>query len=77
MKEEKDIAPIDFAESLRKSGASEDSKVYWNETYCYICKSKWDVQYLEKSLSHWLLVERGKIGWSKFSSGAFTRPLLY
>ena len=57
MKEEKDIAPIDFAESLRKSGASEDSKVYWNETYCYICKSKWDVQYLEKSLSHWLLVK--------------------
>ena len=28
MKEEKDIASMDFAECLRKSGVSENSKVY-------------------------------------------------
>ena len=30
MKEEKDIASMDFVEYLRKSGVSENSKVYWN-----------------------------------------------
>ena len=33
MKEEKDIAAIDFVEYLRKSGVSVNSKVYWNEKY--------------------------------------------
>ena len=28
------------------------------EMYCYINKSRWDVQYLDKSGSHWLLAER-------------------
>ena len=36
MKEEKDIAPMDFSEYHRKSGVSEDSKVYWIEKYCCI-----------------------------------------
>ena len=36
MKEKKDIAPMDFAEHLRKSDVSGNSKVYWNERYCYI-----------------------------------------
>ena len=55
MKEEKDIASMDFAEYLRKSGVLENSKVYWNEKYCYISKNRWDVhvQYLENSVSHW------------------------
>ena len=57
MKEENDMAPMDFAEYLRKSGASENSEVYLNERYCYISKSRQDVQYLEKFASHWLLVE--------------------
>ena len=39
MKEEKDIASMDFAEYLRKSGVSENIKVYWNEKYCYIRKT--------------------------------------
>ena len=56
-KEENDLAPMDFAEYLRKSGASGNSKVYLNERYCYIPTSRQDVQYLEKSASHWLLVE--------------------
>ena len=32
MKEEKGIAPLWFAEYLRKSDVSENSKVYWNES---------------------------------------------
>ena len=36
MKEEKDIAPMDFSEYFGKPGVSEDSKVYWNEKYCCI-----------------------------------------
>ena len=32
MKEEKDIAPLWFAEYLRKADVSENSKVYWNES---------------------------------------------
>ena len=63
MKEEKDIAPMVFAIYLRKSELSGCRKVYWNERYCYISKSRWDVQYLEKSVSHWLLVERWKWNW--------------
>ena len=63
MKKEKDIAPMDFAEYLRKSEVSERRKVYWNERYCYISKSRWDVQYLEKSVSYWLLVERWGWNW--------------
>ena len=43
MKEEKDIATIDFAEYLRRSGVSENSKVYRNKRYCYISKSRSDV----------------------------------
>ena len=63
MKEEKDIAPMDFAEYLRKSEVSGHRKVYWNERYCYISQRRWDVQYLEKSVSHWLLVERWEWNW--------------
>ena len=63
---EKHIVLIDFAEYLRKSDASENSKVYYGrflrnglrERYCYINKSIWDVRCLENSTSHWLLVER-------------------
>ena len=56
MKEEKDIAALDFAIYLRKSSVSENNKVYWNEGYCYISsKSRWDIQYFEMSASHWLL----------------------
>ena len=36
MKKEKCIAPMDFAEYLKKSGVPENSKTYWNERYCYI-----------------------------------------
>ena len=51
---EKYIAPMDFAEHLGKPDVSENSKVYsgWflrnelHEWYCYISKSRWDVQYL-------------------------------
>ena len=56
---------MDFAEYLRKSDVSENCKVYydqflWNglhEWYCYISKSKWDIQYLENSANHWLLMK--------------------
>ena len=49
------ITPMDFAEHLRKSDVSENSKVCYgrflrnglHERYCYISKSRWDVQYLE------------------------------
>ena len=34
---------MDFTEYLGKSGVSENSKVYWNEKYYYISKSRWDV----------------------------------
>ena len=48
------IAPMDFAEYLRKSGVSDNSKVYYDrflpnglhERHCY-SKSRWNVQYLE------------------------------
>ena len=40
MKEEKDIAPMDFAEYLRKSGVSGNTKIYWHERCCYISQSK-------------------------------------
>ena len=53
MKEEKDIARIDFAEHLRELSLSENSKVYWNERYYYVSKSRSDVQYLEKSTGYW------------------------
>ena len=54
-KGEKHIAPMDFAEYLRKSGISEDRKVYYgqflrnglHERYCYVSKSRSYVQYLE------------------------------
>ena len=46
MKEEKDIAPMNFAEYL-----------YWNEKCCCISKSRWDVQYIENCASHWLTKE--------------------
>ena len=53
MKEEKDIAQMDFAEHFRESCVSENSKVYWNERYCYVSKRRSDVQYLEKSTGYW------------------------
>ena len=40
MKEEKEIASM------------ENNKGCWNEKYCYISESRWDVQYLEKCASH-------------------------
>ena len=51
----KHIAPMDFAEYLRKSDVSENSKVYYgrflrnalHERHCYISKSRWNVQELE------------------------------
>ena len=53
MRKKKEIAPINFSEYFRKSGVSENNKVYWNEMYCYNSNSRWDVQHLEKSASHW------------------------
>ena len=55
IKGEKYITPMDFAEHLRKSDVSENSKVYYDRflrnglhgRYCYISKTRWDVQYLE------------------------------
>ena len=57
---------MDFAEYLRKSDVSENSKVYYGqflrnrlpERYCYIGKSRWDVQDLEKSARQSFLVGR-------------------
>ena len=48
IKSGKHIAPMDFAEYLRKSGVSESSKVYYgrflrnglHERHCYISKSR-------------------------------------
>ena len=39
MKEQKDIAPMDFAEHFKKSGVSQNRKAYWNGRYCFISKS--------------------------------------
>ena len=60
IKGDKHIARMDFAEHLRKSNYSENSKVCYgrflrnglDEWYCYIKKSRWDVPYLEVC---WLL----------------------
>ena len=68
-KMKKHIPPIDFAEYLRKSDISENSEVYYgrylrnglHERYYYNGKSRWDVQYLEKSTSHWLLLLEMKV----------------
>ena len=35
-------------------GLMENNKGYWNEGYCYISESRWDVQHLEKCSSHCL-----------------------
>ena len=51
----KHIASMDFAEYLRKSHVSENSKVYYGRipqnglqaSHCYISKSWWNVQYPE------------------------------
>ena len=63
MKEGKGITPMDFSECFRKLGVSEKSKVYWNERYCYISQSRWDVKCLERFSSHWLLVGIWKLNW--------------
>ena len=55
IKGQKHIASMDFPKHLRKSDFSENSKVYngrflWNglhESYCYISKRRWGVQYPE------------------------------
>ena len=55
-----------FAEYPRKLDVSKNSKVYYvrflrnglHDMYCYISKSRQVVQYLEKSVSHGLFVER-------------------
>ena len=43
MKEEKDFALM------------ENSKGYWDESYCYISERRWHVKYLEKCASHCLV----------------------
>ena len=56
---------MDFSKYLRKSDVSENSKVYYgrilrngfHERYCYVSKSRCDVQDLEKSASQSFLVE--------------------
>lgn len=59
---EKHIPSLDFAEYFRKSGVLETSKVYHSqylrnglsERHCYdMSKITWDIQYHEKSASHW------------------------
>ena len=55
IKGEKQIDSMGFAEHLRKLDVSENSKVYYgrflrnglHERYCYVSKSRCDVQYLE------------------------------
>ena len=43
-----------------------------NGKYCYISKSRRDTQYLDKSASHWLLVEIWRWNWViKVFAGAF------
>ena len=57
---------MDFTKYLRKSDVSENSKIYYgrflgnglHERYCYISKSRRDVQDLEKSASQSFLVDR-------------------
>ena len=57
---------MDFAEYLRKLNLSLNTKVYYGQflqnglhkRHCYISKIRCDVQYLEKSASHCLLVSR-------------------
>ena len=71
MKGEKHIAPMDFAEHLKKSYVSEDRKVYYgpflqnglHERYCYISKSRWKAQYFEKSTIHSLLLKKWRWNW--------------
>ena len=66
MERKKHIALIDFAEYLRKSDVSENSKVYYDQflpngllkRYCDFSKSRQDVQNLERSASHSLLFQR-------------------
>ena len=68
---EKHIAQIDFAEYLRKSDLSKDNKVNYGqflqngnlERYCYISKSRSDVQDLERSSNQSFLVERWRLNW--------------
>ena len=71
MKGEKHIAPMDFAEHLKKSYVSEDRKVYYgpflqnglHERYCYISESRWKSQYLENSTIHSLFLKRWRWNW--------------
>ena len=66
------IIPMNFVEHLRKSNVSENSKVYYGrllryrlyERYCYINKSRWDVQCLLATV-YWSIDEDGT-GFSKF-----------
>ena len=63
---EKHITQTEFAEYLRKSDVSENTKVHYirflrnglHERNCYISKSRLDVQNLVKSASQSLLEER-------------------
>ena len=48
VKEEKDIASI------------ENNKRYWNERFCYISESIWDVQYRNKCGSYCLALQSYK-----------------
>ena len=49
------LTPMDFTEHFIKSGVSDNNKVCYGrflqngllERYCYISKSRWDVEYLE------------------------------
>ena len=77
MKEKKDIALMDFEEYYRKSHVRENSKVYWNERYCYISKSRWSVQYLENFASDLLLVEIWRWNWMTFAEPALQSLYVY
>ena len=65
---EKETSPMDFEQYLRKSGLSEDNKVYWNERYCYASKRREMYNILKSLLStdSWWRYEGGT-GWSMFS----------
>ena len=70
---EKETSPMDFEQYLRKSGLSEDNKVYWNERYCYASKRREMYNILKSLLStdSWWRYEGGT-GWSMF----FLEPTL-
>ena len=55
MKKEKDVAPMDFAEYLENQAFQRTAKFI--EMKGIVQYKVHEVQYLEKSVSHWLLAE--------------------